>query len=71
MDARLRQMTFQASPKWQFWAVFHKKRATDASVRRPETSESALEMFDAVVCEKIIFNFFATFFLRNVPLRFR
>ena len=71
MDARLRQMTFQASPKWQFCAVFHKKRATDAPVRRPETSESALEMFNAVVFERKKFQIFTSFFVRDFPLGFR
>ncbi len=67
MDARLRQMTFQASPKWQFWAGFHKKRVTDASVRRPETSESALERFNAEVFKKKFSSFLQLFLCEIFP----
>ena len=71
MDARLRQMTFQTSPKLPFWPGFHNYGATHASVCRTETSESALEKFNAVVCGKQIFKFFATFFVRSFPLGFQ
>ena len=70
MDARLRQMTFQTSPKWPFWPGFHNYGDTHVSVCRTETSESALEKFNAVVCGKKIFKFFATFFWGIFPYVF-
>ena len=70
MDARLRQMAFQPSPKWLFYPLFHENDATDAPVGRTGTPESALEMFNDLVCGKKIFKFFATFFRGSFPLRF-
>ena len=66
-----RQVPFQTSAKSTFWPVFHKMVVIRMCVGRLETSESALERFNAVLFEKKIFNFFATFFVRNFPLGFR
>ena len=54
-------MPFQTCIKWQLGPVFHKRVVIRMCVGRLETSESALDRFNAVVFEKTISNFLQLF----------